>query len=297
MKLVLILLIPLIALNGTAQVNEVTQLVGKKVTVGRLPLCQPSTYNVDLSHSGKQATVVSAKPSKFPAVSEKMLNRMPPETRALIEEQRKGATLLLEFEDGTKLDTCAPIGPKQAADNIELLPGQKIESTVLPEQAPSTAASSLAPAVATSVSIPQDCPVEVTKVKSSDGGFGHALADAMTTSEFERQLDTTTHGGKGKHYLDMRMRNVGTKNIRAVESTVIYSNAMGDETSRDTLVTQNNKPIKPGQELKSYFMDRSVQSSNGRGDVVIYIQRVRFEDNTYWQDNGSHSCKLTSEIK
>jgi hypothetical protein len=214
---------------------------------------------------------------------------MPPESRALIEDQRKAATLLFQFEDGTKLDTCAPIGPQRLADGLELLPGQNLQ----PVAQPTT------PAVPTSTvfTTPQDCPVTVTKVSSSDGGFGHGLFDAMTTSEFERQMDKTLNGVKSKHYLDMRMRSVSPKNIRAVESVVIYSNAMGDESSSDTLVTQNDKVIKAGQEYKSYFMDRSSQSANGRGDVTIYIQRIRFEDNSFWQDNGSHSCKLTSPIK
>jgi hypothetical protein len=119
----------------------------------------------------------------------------------------------------------------------------------------------------------------------------------MTTSEFQRQLDTTLNNGNSKHYLDMRMKNVSKSNVRAVESRVIYANVMGDVQSRDTLVTQNTKQIKPGQEFRSNFMDRTLQSANGRGDVTIYINRIRFEDGTMWVDNGSHSCKLTSAIK
>ena len=137
----------------------------------------------------------------------------------------------------------------------------------------------------------------MTKVTSTDGGFGHALADAMTTSEFERDVDKASHGGKAKHYLDMRERNNTQKEIKAIENVVVYANVMGDESLRDTLLSQNTKPIKPGEELKSYFMDRSLQTANGNGDVTVYVQRVRFVDDTFWQDNGSHSCAMTSHIK
>jgi len=137
----------------------------------------------------------------------------------------------------------------------------------------------------------------VTKVTSGDGGFGHALAEGLTTSEFQRQLDQTAHGGHSKHYLDMRMRNNSSKPIAAIESVVVYANKMGDETMRDTLVSQNTKPIKPGEEHKSYAMDRAERTQNGTGDVILYISRVRFEDNTFWQDNGSHSCSLSNKVK
>jgi hypothetical protein len=290
----LVVLLALFTSTGVAQEIGPTELVGKKVIIGRLPLCQPNTFTADISHSGKQATVVSAKPSKSPQLPNNVLNRMPPESRAMFEDLKNAATLLFEFEDGTKLDSCAPIGPKRIAESLELAPGQIVEPVAKPVPSFNETAAAPSPGTATAA---QDCPVVVTKVSSSDGGFAHALADAMTTSEFQKQLDSTLNGGKGKHYLDMRMKNVGSKDIRAVESAVVYSNAMGDENSRDTLVTQNTKPFKVGRELKSFFMDRTSQSANGRGDITIYIQRVRFEDNTFWQDHGSRSCKLTSAIK
>lgn len=65
-------------------------------------------------------------------------------------------------------------------------------------------------------------------------------------ANFQRQLDETAHGGHGKHYLDMRMRNNSSKPVAGIESVVLYSNKMGDETLRDTLDSQNTKPIKPG---------------------------------------------------
>ena len=95
------------------------QLIGKRFNVRRLPLCQPGTYKGDFAHAGQQATVVSAKPNTMmPALS--AMSAITPELRAMIEDQQKAATLLLQFEDGTKLDTCAPIGPKWLANYVEL---------------------------------------------------------------------------------------------------------------------------------------------------------------------------------
>ena len=44
-------------------------------------------------------------------------------------------------------------------------------------------------------------------------------------------------------------------------------------------------------------MDTSESWRNGKGEVNVYVNRVRFEDDSFWQDNGSHSCALTSKIK
>jgi hypothetical protein len=288
--------------------DNLNLLIGKKVVIGRIPLCVPKTFNTNLTYSGKTATVVSLKPGNMPRFSPSVLSRMAPDMRAKMEDMQKGGILLFQFEDGIQLDSCAAMGPKMLSDNLELAPGETIAP---PAAQPATSAAaqanpaalvsgapsaSPAPASATP-STPQECPVVVTKVTSGDGGFGHALAEGMTTSEFQRQLDQTAHGGNSKHYLDMRMRNNSSKPIAAIESVVIYTNKMGDETTRDTLVSQNPKPIKPGEEHKSYSMDRSEKMQNGVGNVILFVSRVRFEDNTFWQDNGSHSCSLSSKVK
>ena len=127
--------------NQQLVIEDPAQLIGKQINVQRLPLCQPGTYNADLSHSGKQATVVSVKPSKMmPAVSSAALNRLNPEMRAIVEDQQKAALLLLQFEAGTKLDSCAPIGPKKLSEYVELAPGQTL--TALPQPKPNSAVAS-----------------------------------------------------------------------------------------------------------------------------------------------------------
>jgi hypothetical protein len=138
MKKVFVMVVMIgIACFGQEQssIQDFNVLVGKQVIVQRIPLCQPGTYNTILTYSGKQATVVSLKPFKLPyPISQAVLNKMTPEARAMIEDQMKAATLLLQFDDGTKLDTCAPIGPSKFSDSFELAPGQ-----TLPPSSPSVA--------------------------------------------------------------------------------------------------------------------------------------------------------------
>jgi hypothetical protein len=101
-------------------IENPAQLVGKKINVKRLPLCEPGTYKTDLVHAGMEATVLSAKPSTIPALPESALDRMSPAMREMILDQQKAVLLLLRFEDGTERDTCAPIGPKKLAEYLEI---------------------------------------------------------------------------------------------------------------------------------------------------------------------------------
>jgi hypothetical protein len=97
-------------------IRDLNLLVGKDVTVQRMPLCQPGTYTVILAYAGKQAKVISLKPSKIAPVSPKIMDRLTPDARAMIEDARKAATILVRFDDGTRLDSCGPIGPGRLSE-------------------------------------------------------------------------------------------------------------------------------------------------------------------------------------
>jgi len=112
--------------NQELRIQDPAQLVGKKIDVGRLPLCEPGTYKGDLAHAGMKATVLSAKPSKIPSISQSVLDRMSADLREMMVDQQRAATLLLQFEDGAKRDTCAAVGPKKLAEYIELAPGEAL---------------------------------------------------------------------------------------------------------------------------------------------------------------------------
>ncbi|MGN6057468.1 MAG: hypothetical protein ACTHOI_02645 [Sphingomicrobium sp.] len=267
--------------------EDLALLQGKKVVVGRLALCVPNTFQPNLTYAGQTATVVGFKP--YQMLNNVALTGLPPSARAMIENIRKGGTLLLQFGDGTKLDTCAPQGSNQLSPNLDLAPGETIQTV---HAAPTVVAGPAAAAAAAT----QSCPVTVIKVSSGDS-FGHVLLDAITTSEFQRQLDETTHGGVGKHYLDIQVRNDSGKPIKAFEFSAVYADKMGDESTSATFVSQNDKSIAAGALYKASAMDRALLMQNGSGEVTVYVARVRFGDDSFWQDNGSRSCRLKTSLK
>ncbi len=116
-------------------IQDPAQLVGKKINVNRLPLCELGTYKLDFSHAGMEATVISAKPSRAVALSKSVLDKMSPDMREIILDQQNASLLLLQFDDGAKRDTCAAIGPKKLAEYVDLSPGQSLEP-VAPSQKP-----------------------------------------------------------------------------------------------------------------------------------------------------------------
>ena len=292
MKMRRLILMLLLGVPGVGQEQQPVQdlgiLLGKQVIVQRIPLCQPGTFTPVLTYAGKAATVVSLKPKKMQPLSRNVLNRLPQgEMRELLEG--KGATILVKFEDGTQLDSCAAITPSRLADYFEVVAGQTLEGAPAnPVTNPVTSAVSLPP---------QECPVSVVKATSTDGGFRHALAESLTKSQFERDLEKARNGGHDAHYLDTRMRNASPKPIKAIEAFVVYSDKMGDQGARQTILSQNDKSVPPRGEYRGYSVDTAERWRNGKGEVTVYVNRVRFEDDTFWQDNGSHSCALTSRIK
>jgi hypothetical protein len=107
-------LLPVQSANSLGQdsgpvIENPAQSVGKEIKFNRLPLCEPGKYKGDLAHAGMEATVVSAKPSNIPAIPKVALDGMSPAGRDLILDQQKAALLLLRFDDGITLDTCAAI--------------------------------------------------------------------------------------------------------------------------------------------------------------------------------------------
>jgi hypothetical protein len=117
------------------QIQDPAQLLGKKVIIGRGTfVCQPNTYTVDTSRSGKLATVVSVTPKRGSSLSQSQLSRMPEQMREMMLDQQKAATIVYQFEDGKKLDSCAPLGPKALSEGqaglggLLLAPGETLAS-------------------------------------------------------------------------------------------------------------------------------------------------------------------------
>src|SRR6266436_5657065 len=128
-KFILTLLVAIVCFGQEQQqpIQDLKTLVGKQVIVQRIPLCKPGSYTTVLTYNGKVAKIISLKPFHITRLPEQTLSKMTPEARAMIEDAQKSATILLEFEDGTRLESCAPVGPKNLCDYFELVPGQTLE--------------------------------------------------------------------------------------------------------------------------------------------------------------------------
>ncbi len=287
--------------RAQTQAMDMKTLIGKKAIVQRMPLYQPGTYQaIPQTYAGQTVTIIDVKPSamyaSLPKLTASQMATLPTLSRENIENVRGASTLVVQFSDGAKADTGAmPVLPSTLPNYLQV-----IVDPATPWQAVATSldVSGMIPNEdSAAVSHKQECPVVVIKATSTDGGLSHALIDSLTKSEYERAVEKASNGGNDPHYLDVRMRNRSDKPIRAIEAFAAYANVMGDEGDKTRVLTQNSKPIMPGGEYKCYAVDTSIRSSNGAGDVKVYITRVRYEDNTFWQDNGSQSCSLTTRIK
>jgi hypothetical protein len=104
--------------------DDLNLLVGKKVIVGRMPLCVPNSYTAKLAYAGKPATVVSYTPNAALAENAVDPKRFPPNMRAMIDDARHGGKMTFRFEDGTLLDTCGDLKLSQFAANMQLTSGE-----------------------------------------------------------------------------------------------------------------------------------------------------------------------------
>jgi hypothetical protein len=198
--IVLLAVVPCFAQQ--APIQDLNLLVGKKVIAQRAPLCQPGTYTVVLAYAGKQAEVISLKPFNAAHMSDAAMSRLTPELRAMMVDMQKAATILVKFEDGTQLDTCAPIGPSKLADYFELVPGQ-----LLP---PTTQATGTPPAIPAS-----------TELVSSASATSSLLTQATNTLSSEQvQLALS---GKGKdHWVSIQDMGLMAAQGNQVPTITLY---------------------------------------------------------------------------
>jgi hypothetical protein len=124
---------PAMSRQEQTQIQDLTQLMGKRVARQRMPLCQPGTGNFVRSYEGKEAKVVSITPSKVaPRLSRAVMDPLTPEARGTILGQPKAATVLLQFADGAPQDTCAAIAPAKASGYLKLAAGEAQSPVPLP---------------------------------------------------------------------------------------------------------------------------------------------------------------------
>src|SRR5271169_5564959 len=114
--------------NAQNQIVDMKTLIGRKAIAQRMPFYQPGTYKeISRDYAGQEVTIIAVKPSatfsSMTFLTASVLSRMPPESRASIENLKNAATLIVQFRDGTKADTGAsPVMPSMLSSYLELLP-------------------------------------------------------------------------------------------------------------------------------------------------------------------------------
>jgi len=170
-RIVTLLLIaaPCFGQQSQQAIRNLNALVGKRVIVQRATvLCSPGTFNMVQGYVGKEGNVISVKPSNIRRLSDAALSRLRPDARAMMEEQYNAATILLQFDDGTKLDTCYAINPGRIAAYLELAPGQ-----VLQPEAQAANPSVPAPSSPLNTEVPKNLlPDETVKQALAGAGRG-----------------------------------------------------------------------------------------------------------------------------
>jgi len=188
---------------------------------------------------------------------------MAPDARALVEDQARAATLLIEFADGTKLDTCAPYGPKKISEYLTLAPGEAL--TPPPSESP------VAPQTS------QLCPVVITK-----------LTEAPVGSLNKTTLAAAIVGNRDVGHVGINYQNQSDREVLTVRFGLGYVNTMHELDHIEFADTREHK-VKPG---KSFGLITSTGNWS-LGDPtkhVAWVEKILFVDGTYWNDNGSRSC-------
>src|ERR1035441_9120610 len=193
-------------------IQDLNVLIGKQVIVRRTALSPPGTFTWSLAYAGKQATVVSLKPSKALSLTPAVMNKLSPAARAILEDQQKAATILVRFEDGTQLDSCMPITPRVLSDHFELAPGQTLDaapaSTPVPVSTPVQAANPLPatlPLTTTAPPFPAQPPKRPSETRIGPHLLGETFQEWLTINEFDL-ADIC-----GKQKLESSRRAMGTK--------------------------------------------------------------------------------------
>ena len=152
--------------------DDLHLLVGKRGVVGRMALCAPNTYTANLAYAGSAATFLGFTEPKAAGLMRSSMGRLPHNIRLQMEDAAKGGLLQVQFEDGTKLDTCGDLLWSQLATDLELAAGETIAlpSAPRPLAAPPSAGSASVSlpatvptrAVAASTTTSQQCAIVIT---------------------------------------------------------------------------------------------------------------------------------------
>jgi len=126
--------------------------------------------------------------------------------------------------------------------------------------------------------VPSPCPIEFQKVDP------HSLP--FTAGLLSSDKDPWDH------YLRIEYKNASAKTIIAIRFGVAFVDAMA-EANQSVYSYDSPEIVKPDKVAKPYWGDGVYFHQYGyRMSAIAWLEKVRFADNTYFVDDGSHSCKF-----
>ena len=138
-------------------------------------------------------------------------------------------------------------------------------------------------AVASGQAPPSSCPIEFQTV---DPNSGPILAGSAEVDPWN-------------HYLRIEYKNASAKTIIAIRFGVAFVDALA-EANESVYSYDSSSVVKPGKIARPSWGDGVYFHQYGsRMGAIVWVEKVRFSDDTFFVDDGSHSCaspKRPSEL-
>ena len=91
-------------------------------------------------------------------------------------------------------------------------------------------------------------------------------------------------------YLMVQFTNNSSKTIAAVRFGVAFVDALAD-THESVYSYDSDSTVKPGKSSHPLWSDGVYAGSLGhKVGAIVWVEKLRFADNTFFVDNGTHSC-------
>lgn len=118
---------------------------------------------------------------------------------------------------------------------------------------------------------PSNCPIEIRRLNP------HSISEPGG-------------GDPWGSYLMIQFSNVSPKTIVAVRFDVSFVDALGDK-HESVYSYDSDSTVKPGKTSRSAWGDGVYAGSLGhKVGAIVWVQKLRFADDTFFRDDGSHSC-------
>lgn len=97
-------------------------------------------------------------------------------------------------------------------------------------------------------------------------------------------------------YLLVVFKNTSSKTIAAVRFGVSFVDALAD-THQSVYSYDSDSTVKPGKSSKPEWSDGVYAGSLGhKVGAIVWVEKARFADNTFFMDDGSHSCGAQNTV-